>query len=455
MSSTLRVTDGTTTVTLSSGDFYIVEYQPQVAQDFSQPLKERCRVRHKGTVAGARTDYASLNRLLYQAEAYHRTLTGPRVYVEFDPGDTGDVYRSLVYSAKAQPMPSLIGPDWYNANIGMEMEWTRQPFWEGPLAQIPLTNTSATDDTSGITITNSNYSNTGGSAENWVSIDAEDVLGDLPGPIKLEMTNSKNGADDSNEILVFHNVFSDPANFPHVLEAEDATGATVTPAADATCSDGSKATLAWAAATETLIAEWSLSAALLGYASGGQFAVVARFADLFPYDDCWLRLKLLTTTDYYTLHTGELAKASNIASGRELKVLDTLRLPPYLEGETALRALALRLYGLCDATAPSFALDYLMLCPISGDAGYLQFLSKAAGVPYNTKFVHDGCEGKTYRIDGSNNLIGEFTRLGGPLLLTPNRDQKLYFLTSDYNGYAKTDQTWTVKLWHRPRRSSI
>lgn len=451
MTHTLRVTDGTTTVTLSSGDMYITRYAPQRAIDPLQPLKEKCRIRFYRTNASIRANVEALGRLFKQAQNYQSSKTGPRVYVEFDPGDTGTIYRSLIFSATANHQENNLGMEWTNNSLEMEIEWTRQPFWEGPLTQVPLSNSSATNDLSGIAITNANYS----SSENWVSIDGTDIEGDLDAPIKVQMLNSKSGANPTDEIYIFHNVYSSPADFTHILEAEDATGGTVTPGSDGTSSGGNNATIAWSGTTETKIAEWALSSALLGYAAGGRFAILARWAELFPYNNCWLRMRLETTTNYYDIYKGDLKLVSPITSGRQLTLLDTVRLPPYLEGLATIRELALTMYGK-RATSPStMDLDYIQLSPISGDNGMLRFKSVARGVPYNMNFVHDDTEGFTYRTDGSNNMISEFAQYGGPVLLVPQIDQKLIFTTSDYQGYAKIDQTWTVKLWYRPRRSSI
>jgi len=310
----------------------------------------------------------------------------------------------------------ILGPWQYDTRFLCKIEWTRQPFWEGALTQIPLTNTSATDDTSGITVTNSadtgtnqietativgtvtgdgnatviltaagmtgspisksvalllndtptqsaakivtaliadanittlfnivsssadiiitrlvpaandgtlnlSYANdtctgltddatstdtTAGSTtaqENWVAINDEDVLGDLPSPIKVQMYNSKNGSDASDEIYIFHNVYSTPASMDHVLEGEDATGATVTDTADATSSNGFYGSLAWTATTETLIAEWALSTTELSKYAGGRFAAIARWAAAFPYTNSYLLFKLLSDTNYIFLWT--------------------------------------------------------------------------------------------------------------------------------------------------------
>lgn len=449
MTHTLRVTDGTTTVTGTSGDAYLAEYSPAVSADLSQPLKEQATVGFFGTLASIRSKVGDLNRLFQQAQAYQRTHAGSRVYVEFDPGDSGDFYRSLLYSGRAWFDADVLGPEWAAQNIDVNLEWTRQPFWEGDLTQVQLSNGSDTDNLSGITVGNCNDA----THENWVDIKAGEILGDLPAPIKLQMFNSDTDSNDSDEIFVWHNVYSSPAAFVHVVEAEGSSDATET--TDATSSGGSYGTIAWSTDVETMVAEWTLASTDLSDASGGRFGILARFAGQFPYSDAWLRVKLETTTNYYDLWVGELSLVSSSTDGRELKLLDTLRLPPYLEGQTSIRELALRLYARRDAASSSFDLDYLQLSPISGDAGWLWFRAVDRGVPPSRYFVHDAIEGITYRMDGTGDFISTFSQKGGPVLLQPAAAQRLYFNTSDYTGTAAVAQTWIVKLWYRPRRYSI
>ena len=165
---------------------------------------------------------------------------------------------------------------------------------------------------------------------------------------------------------------------------------------------------------------------------------------------------LETTTTYNDIWTGNLNLVSTTTDGVELTNLDTLRLPPYLEGLTTIKELSLRLYGWKGTSGTyTIPLDYLQLSPISGDSGWLHFKSVGTGVPAEQTFIHDATEGWTYYQDASSNYIAEFTQYGGPIQLVPGQAQRLYILTSDNTGTAATSQQWTMKLWYRPRRNSI
>lgn len=450
MAHVLRITDGTTTVTFTSSPMKIMEYAPQVSMDGSD-VQETARIDfNSATQATNFANIQAVNNLLAQARNYQNSETGARVYVEFDPGASGTTYRSLVKGGSVHPDPEMIKNKYFNhKNLIMDIEWIRQPFWEGPLTQIPLTNSSATNNTTGITITNS-YDST---AQNYVDIDDAAVIGDLPAPVKIQMENTKSGAAGTTEIYIWHNVYSTPPSFNPILEGEDAYGSTVTDSgADATSSSDLYTTLAWTALVETVIAEWTISSALATNAAGGRFAVLARWRGAFPYTNAWIRCELNTSTGV-VLWLGNLTL---ISSTRELALLDVIRLPPYLFGQASIKEIALQLRGYRNQSGThSITLDYLQLSPISGDAGWRRFLSLAAGIAYQEFFVQDDTDNFIYRIDTGSKLISEFSSFGGPILLVPGKDQRLYFNSCDSAGAAKVDQTWKIKAWYRPRRNAL
>ena len=561
----LRITDGTTTKTFTSGDsMSLVTYDPQVSLN-GEDITETFRVNLTSKTPATNTaTFQALERLFMQARNYAETETGKRVYAELDPGTSGTAWRSQIRNGRVTLNGEVLATRQYDQTIMATVTWTRQGFWEGALTAVPLTNASAADDVAGIGISNRadggtcqvetativgtigpagagladviltaagmtgspittevslanddtptqsavkmaaalnlnsditdifNITSSGadliatrlvaaandtdmniaydnnttsdltpdatsantvaGSAtdhENWVSIKAAGVAGDLPAPIKLQMYNSKSGADASDEIYVFHNVYSTPASLDHILEGEEATGGTVTDTPDATSSGGFYAALTYTATTETLVATWALSTTELSYMAGGRFKILARWAADFPYTDMWLRLKLEGANS--VLWTGDL---SLIPNTRQLHELDTCRLPPYLAGQAALKGINLKLYALRNqAGAHTTKLDYLQLSPISGYNGWKRFVSVDDGVEYQEYFTHDATEGFTYRTDTSSKIIAEFTDYGGDIMLVPNAVQKLYMLSCDESGDAHVEQTWTVKLWYRPRRN--
>jgi hypothetical protein len=477
--SLLRITNGTITKNLATGDdMRLMQYKPTIVPTFGAYVEDQVRfsfVGSSGTVNKA--NFNAINLLLEQARNYHNTETGARVYLEYDPDGSGTYYRSQVTNGFMELTDETIGNRWDSAYLYVILHVTRDPFWEGALTQLPLTNSYDTGDTAGLRVDNTSIQVPSSTTiawddgtpilwdtddvlewddlvgvQNFVDISGDDILGDLPANLKIEIEHTKSGAAKTKEFFIWHNVYSFPGSFTHMLEAEDATGATVTAHTDATCQDGGYATLAWTATTETQIAEWTLSDELVGNAAGGRFAVLARWRGAFPYTNCWTRLVLLTSNNK-VLWRGDLV---NVSSTRELVLLNTMRLPPYLANMVNTKSIKLRLYALRNQSGThSIDLDYLQFSPISGDAGWKRFLSVDDGIAYQEKFIHDALERQDYLMDTTDGLIAEFTAYGGPILLIPGRSQRIYFNTCDKDGAAKISQTFKIKVWYRPTRSAL
>lgn len=452
MTHLLRITDNTNTVTLSSGNLFISDYVPQVSLN-GEAITEEAVIGLTNGTATARNNINAINRLLAQAANYTRNKSGKRVYVEFDPDTSGTVYRSRLYSGALELPDNVLGDVWGSGTIEATLTWTRDPFWEGQLTQIPLDNDSTTDSTTDyVTVNNANDSG----RNNWVSISSSDIAGDLPSALKIEMLNATTDANATDEIYIFHNVYSTPASFAHWLEGESSTDASST--TDAGSSAAAYGAFSWSSTDETKIGEWVLPSTDLTDAAGGRFAVLARWPALFPYTNCWMRLTLETATNYKTLWSGNLslvAPTTDADHTRELHLLDTLRLPPYLEGQSGIAPIVLRLYGLRSSTDNTVNVDWLQFSPISGESGWKHFKSVDHGVGVDETFIHDALDGYTYRQAADGSIIGEFTDYGGPILLVPNVMQRLYFNTCDYLGVAEPSQSWSIKAWYRPRRDSL
>ena len=133
----------------------------------------------------------------------------------------------------------------------------------------PLTNASAPNNTSGITIYN--HDDSGTNHDNYVQIAAADVGGSLPAPVKVELTNNTGGSLNYKQIWLANNAFCDPANFPHILEGEAFVAGGGTTASNADSSSSSYATIT----TAENYQQWTLSSALLTKARGYDFHLMA------------------------------------------------------------------------------------------------------------------------------------------------------------------------------------
>ena len=454
MAHVLQITSSTdNTVTFTSGNMYLKEYVPEVSPDGMQDVRERAKIGFTGGLDTARANVQAVNRLFEQARNYERTETGKKVYIQFDPGTSNILYRSRVRTGNVRMTPDLLGGQWGSANFELDVEWTRQGFWEAnDLVQIPLSNASDTDTSNWLTVNNCFDA----THDNTFRISSSDVEGDMPAPLLVQIKNASTDSVANDEIYLFHNVYSKPASFVHIIEGENSsTDAPMTSTTDATCSGGAYAAISWTSATETMIGSWTFASSDMDDAAGGRFALLARWRDISHYTDMWIRAKL-ETTNGDSLWVGNLSLLSQTTDTRELTWIDTFRLPPYLAGRVGIAPISLKLYGM-RSTSDTHALnlDYLQLSPISGDAGWKRFVNIDQGVTFDQQLVYYDIEGWTYRVNSSSEMIADFISYGGPIMLVPGVAQKFYLLSCDYQGEAKVSQKWEVMMFYQPRRNAL
>jgi hypothetical protein len=323
--------------------------------------------------------------------------------------------------------------------------------WEGELTQIPLTNAYATDDLAGIQVDNTDDA----TYDCTVTINPEDVEGDIPAPIRLEMQLDYNsGSRASKYFWISHNVNSDPANFPWVLEAESAVGGT--PGAFATNSGGSRNTIP-VTAIETDILTWTLTAAQMAYAAGNLFHVLMRFST-DDDTDTYYRLRIDDSTGVYTFWEGEQVQFS-AQYALLVRDMGVIRLPPWRMAEgsknTALN-LVLTVQSVA-GTSYNAVLDCLYLMPVDS----FRFIHLNGAVGFQHRMVDDQIENDLYVntvLVLSPNSPRECSgiALGTPILLHPGKTQKLYFQShASAANVSPIDMDHLVKIYYRPLRIAL
>ena len=445
----------------------------------------------------------ALERIFDQAR---RHQIGPNgVYCNFAPSLTADLWRARVYGGVVL-WDSRLDRAWRRtkAIVGITVE--RAPAWEGPEAQIPLTNPLGSNNTSGLTIYNPNihllantisfdagtkrvsdsanglvnfldgmtvkiYGSTsndgtytiddGGHAGyfvvneslvtegagdivgidgglcNYVEIAAADVEGDLPSSVRLEITNNYNAAASAGTVWIGHNVECQPATLDNILEAEDADGGEV---GDVTSSsyatENQYMSASWSGATETVLMTWTLSTALLNKLLGRYVRFLIRFLTS-PTINLWMRLKI--KVDVTTLWEGPLTLMSTVKN----QELISMRLPPYLLNAGDVYPLSLILSGKLDAGEHVINVDFLQMMVLDG---WRKLAPKGYNLGYQARLMDDGIDGYLYTDNWTPaGKIGNYVGYGEPIMLHPNRLQRLYFQFTDDIGGGDTMRFLSVK----------
>lgn len=440
----LNVTDGTSTLPLSTTSAMLQHYVPQTprlddAGQF-QPVSETVDLLLYGAnVAAVETALNNLEAMRLTARRRRVSGVGPRVFLQYQPIG-GALGRSEVREMEVRLGRNAM-TGYGQAKLTVTLLVERVPWWDEGRVQIPLANGNGSNNTAGLTVWMRDDATAG--QDNYADIAAGAVAGVLPAPLELHLRNLSGGARTYDHFYVANNFFA--PNLAHILEGENRNNGAGTVVANSGCSNGNYLRLTGT----NMYATWALPAATLVATAGRYLRLMARFASYTPTSPkIYARAEI---RDYYGLVT--LARTPyEVALGPEdgnIADLGLLPLPPggYSSG-WAQNTLAL--FFRCESAA-AVELDFLQLTP-ADELCYRHIEQRGMSVAANDWIVDDGSEGLQYLIEGgANHPI--FTEHTPPLHVFPGVAQRLYFL---HDG-PDTSANWKlgVKAFYRPRRLTI
>ena len=437
MAHALSITDGTTTFSLSTTNAYLILYVPTEAQPSEQSVTESVEMMFYAASASAmQTAIQTLQRLLEGVRRRQQWGVGPAVYFQFQPDGDATTWRSEMLDARLEYKEDTLSV-FPQAKLPATLLLQRVPFWEGALTQIPLSNNSASNNTSGITVYNYDGA---GSVDNYVQIAAVDVGGSLPAPVKLELTNNVGSTQNWKQIWLANNAFSDPANFTHILEGEAKVAGGST-GSNADSSGGSYATIT---INTQDVHQWNLSQTLLQDAQGYDFHMLARFRSV--NGTVYIRPAIYDSGGSYALWTGDETQVTLLSD--TIVDLGVCPLPP---GGYGTAYAAQRLYwALRSASSVVVQTDFIAFFPANTFRKLRMLSTTANGI----KVTDDGPEGRAYSV-ASSAETPNIAVSGMPLTVWPNTLQRIYVLWSYFDLSAPIATTMSVKAWYRPRRASF
>lgn len=442
MAHVVSITDGTTTITFTAANGYQVEeYDPRTPEAENgdvESIAETLQIYITGSSGSqVQTRQAALERVLLNARNRAKSGVGPRVFLQLQLDSDASTWRSEVFAYALPPKEQALRL-WPNNVVSLELSILRAPWWEGTLMQLPLTNGNGSNNTSGLTVYDHDDSTAG--HDNYVQIAAADVAGTLPAPVKIELTNSTGSTQNYVWIWMANNAFSDPANFTQLLEGESV----VSGGSTGSNSDSSNSGYATITVNTQAVQQWTLSQALLQDALGYDFHLMARFRSV--NGTVYLRPAVWDSTGTYALWTGDEVQIT--LTSDPIVDLGVVPLPP---GGYSTAYAAQRLYvAMRSASSVVVQVDFFAFFP----AGTFRRLKMLSTIANGVKITDDQPEKRGYSLNGSVETPNVAPQ-GRDLMVYPNTLQRIYFLWSLGGLTAPVDQTFTVKAWYRPRRSSF
>jgi hypothetical protein len=428
---------GDITLNLQSGGYRVADgFTPETPAGDAQAVTDAFSVYITGSSASdLRAKLAALQRLADYATRYGKS-NNRKTYVNFSP-DSTTPWRSRI-RAMTVLHESVATRRWLSNNARVKVVLEHDPWWEGPLTAVPLSNRNGTATTDPLLVYLITDSQSG--RDGFVDIDGASIEGDLPAPIKLLYKNTYNNVTFSTQSLyLMLNVHSSPSDLSCMLEGEAAVGGgSVLPVSPnyASYSNG-QYIQGNVLVSESRTMAWIVTGATLELIASNIMQIAGRFS----IGGMWAKLKL--SFGLITI-VGETPWVW-ITGNNNLESLGLLRLPPYLVTETGPMAnLYIELWTKRPAGAATVSVDYLQLCPLDA---WRNIVHAGYGIQYNDTLEDDQIEDTIH-----TQLGGYQVAYGGKISLHPGRDQRLY-ITADGTSYPS--RTGTVQIFYRPRRRSL
>jgi hypothetical protein len=435
----LRVTDGTTTVDLSGGTTGVrgCTYFPAAGGSGEYSVTEQAEIIGSGTEAQIRSASRSVELLCDAARRRQALGLGTRVFVEYKPVDSDNLYRSELYDGRLlwsdEPGARRLGASAPVVKYAFAFE--RAPWWEGPETELALAVSGQAAATGGVTVTNNGTAN-------WFQ--ASTVEGSLPAPVRVQVTNATGSAATWREFFWGVNTFGNPATFQHYLQGEDQESGYGTDMASAQASGGYfnrvavTTTGAWRNA-------WLLPTTMT--AVGGRwFRLVVR-AMVGSATTLKLRAGIYDVGGLNLLWQGQEV---TWLGGEELIDLGAAPIPPGYVGSGSGQVM-LKLWSEVSTGTYNLDIDYVAL--LSTDA-WRRASTPGMSWGNGDAAVLDEIEGQAYGLSGATRypyLLGH----GGQLVVWPGQTNRFVQLVGNGTQTGSNTQAYSVRAWYRARRSTI
>lgn len=448
----LSITYESTTLDFQDNGYVVLDgYYPRPPSGDGSPVTDEIELRINASSEASRLSMIqAVNRALEHARNHRSGPDG--AYLKFAISETATAWRTRILDGLVT-FGSQLDRDWRRGYARCTLYLEREPFWEGPEAQLALTNGNGTDVLTALRVYNcSDGSGTSpNKRHNYVDVDGADIDGDLPAACRIEMIHDSVPTSGRGVGDVWIGVnFTNPSTHGHILEAESAIGAT--PTADSNASGGYYDDYTVSAAdTEYDMFKWTLSSGALDAAAGRYFKVLARFHSSSGITVLWYRIKL-ESAGLLLYQSGQIKPSADYA--QLLRDLGTFQLPPRLASQTSIKAMTLTLTGEASSAPQTINLDFLQLTPVD----QYRLLKRAGNSPIVTeRLIDDGINDELYIDNGAGlNKLASFVGYGPAIRLYPGKDHRIHFLYhTDYANECYINQTLTVKLYYRPRRASF
>ena len=410
-------------------------YDPRTGD--GRTVEERITLVLKGTPAQIAAVMLRLEEKVALANRYTSEGVGVAHYLRVSYEPDASCYYARVLHARLEPKPNSLAYT-SGGSLGVDLVFTREDHFDGEQVELPLSKRNGTRVTTGLAV--SNHADSG--HDNFVSIAADDLLTELPAPLRLEITNTT-ASGALKDLWVGSYQYNRLSALPQLAyEGESASGGT--DVSDTGSSGGVFKRVSWSEAGWTSLLYWALSATNLSRTQGRALLPIIRLANAHAYED--LQLRLVLKVGDTLLYEGA---TQWVSPDLGYVAFPALRLPPAaLSGVLSAQAQSLYLVGNKPNTDTyTLDLDHLQLLPLDAFSHYQGLVNLAQ----NDYLVDDAFEGLFHGVQGGYELSTHIPIQQGHLV-QPEHHAKLVFFQSDGDDAAPIERTLSVKAWYRRRK---
>lgn len=221
MSMQLYITYSSITLDFMAGGYKLLDgFFPETPDDDADTVSDQFTILIQGSSAtDLRDKIGAISLMIEHARRHKDDAAAAWLFFSVDNTDTEGMTKitnGMVLYDKT------LDANWRRNKVRLTVVIEHKPWWDSHNeVAIPLTNGNGTNITTGLTIYNHDDGGVSPAHDNWVLINAADVVGDMPGRTRLEVTNTY--ASNRLYTLWVGQNWTDPDNLDHILEGEDSS----------------------------------------------------------------------------------------------------------------------------------------------------------------------------------------------------------------------------------------
>jgi hypothetical protein len=416
---------GKTDLLLSETNGMILEFTPGSAPVEQKEIETIAGLVLLGTRETVQETVRKIEDYFDSAQQAQKDLTLPKIYLEVDTG--GGYVRSEILDGILDTETEYynrISLDYTPVRIWIK----RKNYWEGAEAQIPLTNENGTNNTTGLTVFNTNDMTGTPPTQrvNYVKMTAANLPGSIPAPPRIEITNTYSSGETRLSNVWLGRSIDDAINPFQWFVPHEVTKNTT-------------------ASTEQQISLTELDTNFLGGTKGGHYRIFTKVQ--MGYKDLRLNIALYFPA---SVALTPMQKAPEVVQNSAHVVdLGTLQIPPWLPDISDQAPVGLRLGARRAGGFNQTFFDYFLF-PANA---FRQLIPRGYGIATGITLADDGIT-ETVWTEGwtGGGKTGHYSGYGDWITLIPGKDQRLLFLFNTMTGGYDDAITATIKVFYRPRR---